>query len=146
MNDEDEMKLPDYLGVHVSRLLEKAPFTGWKVKRSVVKGLPAKEVHYVFAKNRVELICGEDERIQTIFLHAGADEGLSGIPFALGRQAVLQRFGPPSKSGAPYQDPFLGANGGWDRFTSPSMTLHIKYRVASDAIDTITLMRPDVVP
>lgn len=146
MNNEDEMKLANYLGEHVAKLLDSEPFAGWKVARSIENDLPAKEIRYVFTDRGVELLCGDDERIQTIFLTVGVDEDLSEMPFSMKRASVLERFGTPSKSGAAMRHPLMGPLGAWDRFTWPRMTLHIQYRLDSDSIDRITLMSPDAVP
>jgi len=127
-------------------LLQSEPFTAWTVTRSVEDDLPVIEIRYVFTDHGVELVCDEDERIRTIFVHSGADEALSGIPFTTGRREVLKRFGTPSKSGAPTHHPKLGKSGAWDRFAHPSMMIHVQYRPDSDSIAMITLMRPDAVP
>jgi hypothetical protein len=141
-----EMKLAKYLGVHVSRLLASEPFSGWPLRRSLEDDLPEKEVWYEFEDHGVQVICDEDESIRTIFLHAGVDESLSEISFALRRKEVLARFGAPSKSGAATRHPVLSESGAWDRFILGTMTIHVQYRVDSDEIDMITLMRPDAVP
>lgn len=140
------MKLASYLGEHVSKLLESGPFASWVVTRSMESDLPRKEIWYEFTDQGIEVICDEDERIRTIFLHNGVDEALTEIPFAYTRRQVLERFGVPAKSGQPTTHPILGTAGAWDRFSRPSMTLHIQYRSDSDSIDMITLVRPDAVP
>ena len=140
------MKLTEYLGEPSSRLLATQPFSDWAVTRSTEHDLPQPEVWYEFDARGVELICDEDERIRTIFVHAGADESLSGIPFKLRRKDVLERFGSPSKSGVATRHPVLGDSGAWDRFNLGVLTVHIQYRLDADAIDMITFMRPDAVP
>ena len=140
------MKLAKFLGVHSSKLLTSEPFSRWPVRRSVDDDLPRKEVRYEFDDHGVEMICDKDESIRTIFLHAGVDESLVDLPFTLRRWEVLDRFGPPSKSGAATRHPVLGQSGAWDRFTLGTMTIHFQYRVDSDEIDLVTVMRHDVVP
>ena len=140
------MKLAKYLGVHVSQLLASEPFSRWPVRRSMEADLPRKEVRYEFDGHYVEVMCDEDERIRTIFLHVGVDESLSDIPFGLRRKEVLDRFGASSKSGAARRHPVLGAYGPWDRFTCGAMTIHFQYRIDSDEIDMMTIMTSDALP
>ena len=140
------MKLANYLGELSSKLLQSEPFSKWTVTKSVSTDLPRVEVRYVFRHHGIEMICDEDERIRTIFVHGGADETLAEIPFDMDRHQVLERFGTPSNSGDPTDHPILGKSGAWDRFAGPSMTLHVQYRVDCDSIAMITLMRPDAVP
>ncbi|MEQ1737039.1 MAG: hypothetical protein ABL886_11630 [Rhodoglobus sp.] len=104
------------------------------------------EIWYEFVGAGVEVICDEDESIRTIFLHAGADVSLSELPFGCTREQVLERFGPPSKSGDGTQDPVLGASGAWDRFNVGPVTVHVQYRLKANGIQMITLMRSDRVP
>jgi hypothetical protein len=140
------MKLASHLGAHSSRLLSIEPFSQWSVSRSVENDLPKREVWYEFGGRGVEVICDEDELIRTIFLHAGVDASLSEIPFGSTRHEVLERFGPPSKSGPATRHPVLGDSGAWDRFPSGTTTVHIQYRLDANEIDLITLMHPDAVP
>jgi hypothetical protein len=140
------MSLADYLGAHVNELLAMPPFSGWDATRSTEEDLPEKEISYEFEGHGVEVVCDEAERIRTIFLHRGDGEALSGIPFSISRREALERFGVPSKSGAPSWIPALGDYGAWDRFTLPTASIHVEYRIDCDEIDMITLMRPDTVP
>jgi hypothetical protein len=140
------MKLVDYLGADVRELLAIAPFSGWKVTRSVEEDLPKKEVWYEFEGHGVEVICDEADRIQTIFLHRGDAEALCEVSFSLSRRGVVERYGSPSKSGNAVRIPVIGDRGAWDRFTFPKGTLHIQYRTDRDEIDMVTLMCPEAVP
>ena len=140
------MRLAAYLGAHVSDLLGIPPFSGWEVTRSTEADLPKIEVWYEFKGHGVEVICDEDERIRTIFLHRGDGEALSEVAFSLSRREVLERYGSPSKSGAPVQFPGLSDRGAWDRFTLPTASIHFQYLLDRDEIDMITLMRHDAVP
>ena len=116
--------LANYLGVDIEELLKIPPFLGWKVTRSVEQD-PKTEVWYEFEAHGVEVICDGADRIQTIFLHRGDGEALAGVPFALSRQDVLERFGVPARSGGAVRIPVLGDRGAWDRFTLPAGSLHI---------------------
>lgn len=140
------MKLGDYLGLHVSKLLSAEPFVLWSVRRSIEKDLPKREVWYEFDGHGVEVICDEDDNIRTIFLHSGVDDALWVIPFKLRRGEVVERFGAPSKSGVELRHPILGESGAWDRFIIGNLTIHVQYRLGSESIEMITLMRPDAVP
>lgn len=138
--------LAGYLGAHVSDLLALPPFSSWNVRRSTEDDLPEKEVWYVFEGHGFEVICGESERIETIFLCRGDGEALSDLPFAASRREVRARYGVPSQSGAPVRIPVLGDQGAWDLFSFPTVALHVQYRLDRDEIEMITLMRPDAVP
>jgi hypothetical protein len=140
------MRLSECLGTSVSDLLAAAPFSGWGFKRTVERDLPRTEVWYEFEGHHVDVTCDDGESVRTIFLHAGVDQSLSGIPFSMTRKEVLDRFGAPSASGAATQHPVLGAKGAWDRFSSGGITVHVQYRPDADQIDLITLMCPDAVP
>jgi hypothetical protein len=106
-------------------------------------------VGYVFVGCGLQITCDcEDERVRSLFVESEAHGGtdLSEVPFHLRRDEVLARFGLPSKSGKGFTDPILGDFGPWDRFQGPGYTVHFQYKVASDSIEKITLMRNDVVP
>jgi hypothetical protein len=141
-----DVRLTDYLGADVNELLRSPPFSGWEVTRSVERDLPKTEVWYEFEGHGVEVICDEADRIQTIFLHQGAGEALSDVPFSLSRREVLERYGSPSKSGGISRIPVLGDRGAWDRFALRGATIHFQYRLDRDEIDMITLMCPHVAP
>jgi hypothetical protein len=143
------MRMADYLGRKASCLLEAEPFKNWSVERSVDDDSDPPEVHYTFRNGGLELSCDrEDESVSSIFLereeHAGTV--LSDVPFNLGRDEVLARFGAPTKSGEQHSHPILGDYGPWDTFRLTEYTLHVQYTLDSDAIEMITLMRNDVVP
>ncbi len=139
-----------YIDKPASALLEKAPFKDWKMERSKFDfGDP--EIHYVFEGYGLELICGSDDKIETIFLgpdRIGKDSEvlLSEVPFSWTQKQVVDRFGTPSKSGGKSSHPTLGEYGGWDRFDKDGYTIHFEYWHDKDKIKRITLMRPDVVP
>lgn len=143
------MLLAKYLGQNASCLLEAEPFKNWPVKRRADDDSDPPEVRYVFVGCGLQFNCDrEDETINSVFLEAEAHAGtvLSEVPFYLRRDEVLARFGSPSKSGEGFSDPILGAFGAWDRFQGPAYTVHVEYKVTSDSIEKITLMRNDVVP
>lgn len=142
-----EPRLAAFLGRHIRELLAADPFAGWPMRRSLEEeGLPRKEVWYEFDGRGVEVICDEDERIRSIFLHRGGGEVVSDLSFALSRQRVLDHFGPAGCSGPVTRIPVLGDRGAWDRFIREDAVVHVQYRLDRDAIDQITLMRPDAVP
>ncbi|MFN3684672.1 MAG: hypothetical protein ACK41F_12185 [Fimbriimonadaceae bacterium] len=128
------MNLEIFLGASALDLLATVPFSGWAVERAVDRDLPRPEVRYVFRSHGLDLICHEDERIRSIFVHRGADEALTGVPFTLGRQQVLARFGRPEKSGARFKHPILGVKGAWDRFHRPTGLMHVQYQTERDEI------------
>ena len=143
------MKLASYLGQNASSLLEAEPFKNWTVERTVDDESDPPEVRYVFENCGFQFNCDrENESVNTLFLekeeHAGTV--LSEVPFSLGRDEVLSRFGSPSKSGEGFSHPVLGEFGDWDRFQRSDYTVHVQYCVDSDRIEKITLMRNDVAP
>jgi len=129
---KSSIELAEFLGTHLSDLLTISPFSGWKVTRSVEEDLPKKEIWYEFEGHGVEVICDEDDRIRTIFLHRRDGEALSGVAFSLSRREILDHFGGPSKSGSAVCIPALGDKGAWDRFNLPAGSIHIQYRLDRD--------------
>jgi hypothetical protein len=144
------MKLAEFLGKHVSSILQQSPFKYWPVDRFVENSLDEQIIQYIFNKHGLELQCNYKEEISVIFLYSedynGFDDSLFDIPFSSKRKQILEWFGMPSKSGERINDPILGEIGAWDRFTLAGFTLHFSYRIDSDEISRITLMKSDVVP
>jgi hypothetical protein len=137
--------LAKYLGLEIGELLVAMPFSSWHPVRSVEND-PRPEVWYEFEGHGVEVICDEDDRIRTVFLHRGDGESLVDVPFGMTRQQVRQRFGVPAASGAAVRIAGIGDLGPWDRFALAEGVLHIQYSARWDEIDMVTLMRPDAVP
>lgn len=144
------MKMTDFVGGPVSRLLGSEPFKNWPVERTVEADLEERVVEYVFDGHGFEVNCDGDDNVTVVFLYAqeygGFDHSLFEVPFSLTREEVLEHFGPPSKSGEKSVSPILGESGAWDHFSRPGVTIHVRYRPDADAISRITLMRSDVVP
>lgn len=142
--------LASYLGKPAPIMLADPPFVNWAVDRSMDGDLEEPLVDYVFPQNGMDLSCDGDERIRTIFLYADQlrcfDGSLIEISPSSTRLDILERFGPPSRNGVGFKDPILGEYGSWDRFTFADYTFHAEYRVGSNRIKMITLMRPDMVP
>jgi len=141
--------MSQFLGGPASSLLKAAPFTDWPVERSVDDDADPPLVGYIFEGCGLQLNCDrEDESVRSVFLEAEQHAGtlLSEVPFTSSREQVLSRFGTPSKSGERVSDPILGDFGPWDRFQGPDYTVHVQYRVESDGVEKITLMRNDVAP
>lgn len=145
MSERDEV-LVSFLGAPVGELLRSPPFSAWHVSRSTEEDLPKKEIWYEFEGHGVEVICDEEERIRTIFLHRGDGEALAGVPFTSNRRQVLDYYGIPTKSGEAVRIPVLGDRGAWDRFCRQGAVVHIQYLLDRDEIDMVTYMRPDYVP
>ncbi len=140
------LKLTDYLGAPVAKLMVQRPFSTWSYSRTIESDLASPEIRYVFDSQPFEIICDGSERISAIFLHQGANEQLSPVPMRSARHEVAERLGVPTKSGAALRDPILGHQGPWDRFESNSQTIHVQYQVDADEICLVTLIRPDMVP
>ena len=142
------MRMMEYLGRHVSSLLESEPFKNWPVKKSVEKDLEPSRLYYVFKGRGLDIECDNSQMVCAIFIRHEECNGfrLSEIPFALGREEILDRLGAPSKSGEKINDPILGKSGAWDRFAHTDGTIHVEYTIDGSEISMITLMRGDVVP
>jgi hypothetical protein len=142
--------LTNYLGSPASAVLRNEPFKNWIFEKSFENDLEEPLIDYVFAQNGVDLVCDRNDKVTTIFLYSDEarcfKESLQDLPFSSTRQEVVDRLGPPSKSGGGIKDPILGEYGAWDRFARPNYTIHVEYRVDADVIKKITLMRADVVP
>ena len=142
--------ITEFLGKHVSSILEREPFKNWPVERSVELDLEEPIIQYVFKGHALALRCDRDDKISVIFLradyHNNLDEELFKIPFFWARKQVLDHFGTPSKSGEKISDPILGEYGAWDRFELPTYTVHIEYRTDRDEIKRITVMSNEAVP
>lgn len=145
------MKLAAYLGMHVSKMLEREPFKGWTVERSTEEDLDELIIHYVFTGHGLELRCDSAETVSVIFMHSREyggfrEDSLLELPFSSTREQGLEHFGTPSKSGQGRSDSVLGKYGAWDRFARAGFAIHVEYRAEADCVDKITLMRGDVVP
>jgi hypothetical protein len=143
------VRLAKYLGQNASSVLDAEPFKNWPMERGVDDDSDPPEVRYVFVGCGLGFNCDrESEKVRCLFLEAETHAGaiISEVPFHLRRDEVLAHFGPPSKSGGPVSHPILGNFGPWDRFQGSEFTVHVQYKVGSDSIEKITLMRNDVAP
>ena len=141
--------MAEYLGRKASCLLAAEPFKNWPVERYVDNDSDPPFVGYTFKSCGLQFNCDcEDEIVNSLFLEVEEHDGtvLSEVPFNLGRVEVLAHYGTPSKSGERVSHPILGDFGPWDRFQWLEYTVHVQYKVDSDGIERITLMRNDVVP
>jgi hypothetical protein len=142
--------LRNYLGGPASAVLADPLFKHWSFEKFLETDLEKPLIDYVFAKDGLDFVCDEDDKVKSIFLYSDESrcfrEGLDDLPFSSTRQQVVQRFGPPSISGSRVTDPILGEYGAWDRFTLPGYTIHVEYRLDADLLKKVTLMRADVVP
>ena len=139
-----------WLGARAPVLLEGDPLRNWPVERTVEEDFDEELIEYVFTGRGLEMHCDEDESVNTVFLKsddsARFDQDLFDLRFSANRAQVVERLGPPSKSGEKQVDPVFGESGAWDRFDRPDHSLHVQYRTDADAVEMITLMRADVVP
>lgn len=142
------LKMTQYLGRHVSNLLQSDPFKNWVVERSVEEDLEEPIVDYVFKGRGLTVECDGSDTVCTVFVNREECDGfrLSEIPFTLSRKEVLDRLGVPARSGEKSHHPFLGEYGAWDRFAHADFTIHIQYTIDACGIKMITLMLNDVVP
>ena len=133
-----------------STLLADEPFGRWPLEKSFETDLEEPLIDYVFPQNGMDFVCGSDDRVQTIFLHADGSryfkDGVDDLPFSSGRRQVIDRLGSPTESGGNVSHPVLGDYGPWDRFARPGYVIHVQYRPDADEIGLITLTRSDVVP
>lgn len=142
--------LSKYLGKDASVLLADAPFNSWAVTRTFEADLEKPLIDYVFMQDGMDFVCDGENKLSSIFLYADQSrffrEGIEDLPFGSTRREVIERLGPPFRSGQPLSDPVLGDYGAWDRFIRSGYVLHVEYRRHEDAINRLTLMRADVVP
>jgi hypothetical protein len=142
--------LANYLGCPASSMLADVPFKDWAFEKSQWDDLEEPMISYVFPHNGLDFQCDGDDKVRTIFLYSDQYRHLDGnlldLSLSSNRLQVIERLGPPSKSGGRKNDPILGKYGPWDRFTKSGYTIHVEYRVDADRVRQITLMRPDVVP
>ena len=142
--------LERYLGGLASSMLADAPFNGWAFERSVETDLDKPRIDYVFHSNGLDLVCDGSEKIRTMFLYFDEDrffsENVADFSLSWSRQNVIDRLGKPLKSGGLLNDPILGEFGPWDRFSDKDCYIHIEYRLDSDVIKKVTLMRADTAP
>jgi hypothetical protein len=137
------MKIADCLGGNVSDFLAQRPFNDWPVERDDFAEIETSG--YIFNGHHLELNCDNGGRILTIFAERGFDEKFLDIPFTFGRPQVLQRFGQPTRSGAPE----VNARGEcvpWDLFRLPAHAVHVEYEASGGTIRRITFMELDQVP
>ena len=142
--------LANYLGREASNLLGDTPFRNWTFEKSFETDLEKLRIDYVFAQDGFDIVCDEEDKVDTIFLYSDQSrcfkEGVQDLPFTSSRQEVIARLGSPSKSGDRRSHPILGERGAWDRFARSGYVIHVEYRLDADFINKITLMRADVVP
>jgi len=102
----------------------------------------------------IGFIASFDGRVSTIFFYSEgvdqyrefASELPEGITFRDSRSSVQVRLGKPDASGGGTVIQFLGKAPKWDRFDRQHYTLHIQYTDAEEAINLVSLIRPDSVP
>lgn len=145
------MAMTEFLGKHISKMLDLDPFKSWSVKRSIEHDLEERRIHYVFENHGLEVQCDGKDHVQTIFMysekHGGFDESLLDFSLASSREQVLAHLGTPSRSGERINDPILGECGAWDRFdyTEPNLSAHFEYRLDGQGISKFTLIWGEVV-
>jgi hypothetical protein len=141
-------QIAKYLESAASVLLSDPPFNSWSFERSVDPDLAL--VDYVSAKNGMDFVCGLDEKVSCIFIYFNESRSLSGaiqgLPLTSCRQDLIHLFGKPSKSGAAINDPIFGEYGAWDRFLKQGYCVHIQYRINTEQVSQVTIMREDMVP
>ena len=142
--------MKEFLGKHISEILEKPPFNKWSVERSIEDGLLDRKIEYIFEENGLEIHCDEDDEINIIFLFSEEYEGFKEELFELSLSKtslqVRDYYGNPSKSGEKCTNSFFGDMGAWDRFDKEGYSLHFEYSFDSENINKVTLMSSSVVP
>ncbi len=142
--------LSECLGKPIEQLFSQVPFRNWPAERSLEQTEDEASIYYEFPDQGVDIRCDEDELVRTVFLHVDRLPPLEliglEIDASLTRQQVLERFGPPSKSGNRVDLPPLGKCGAWDRFSRSTWSLHFQYHYEVETIRLVTLMCQTVVP
>jgi len=139
-----------YLGKDSSVILSSNPFINWECEKTRESDLEAVQFDYVFPNDGVDFVSDEEDKVSSIFLYSDESrifsEGVEDLKMTSSRKEVRVLFGVPSNSGDGLSDPLLGEFGAWDRFSQEGFAIHIEYRLNSDVISKVTLMRDDVVP
>ena len=140
--------IANYLGKDSDTILSDVPFKNWKYKKTIENGLKQPQFDYVFTDARMDFVSDFQDKISSIFLYY--DESRTFCvdvkDLILNRNGIIELFGSPSKCGDGLDDPVLGVYGAWNRFSRSGYAIHVEYRVNSNTVDKITLMRADVVP
>ncbi len=143
-------KLASYLGKEASIVLADDPFKDWTFKRTLENDLDQPLIDYVFARDGMDFVCDEGDRLRSFFLYSDKSrrfsEPVEDLPLTSSRQEVIARLGSPTKSGGRISDPILGEYGPWDRFSRSGYAVHVEYRIDVAIINKVTVMRADVVP
>jgi hypothetical protein len=138
------LKIAEFLGSKVSDFLAQRPFSEWRVEQEDFVEIETSG--YIFNEHHLELSCNSDGRIQSIFAERGFDENFLDIPFTFERPQVLERFGQPTRSGAPKVDDAKRESVPWDLFLLPTHAVHIEYESDGGTVRRITFMELDQVP
>ncbi|EAS64857.1 hypothetical protein L4D04_21515 [Photobacterium angustum] len=142
--------IASYLGKNSSAILSEHPFKNWKYEKSTENDLENTQFDYVFPDDGMDFVTDEQDKVSSIYLYFDGyrnfGEDLKDLELNSRRNEVIVLFGSPSKSGDAISDSVLGEYGAWDRFSRAGFAIHIEYRVGSETINKVTLMRADVVP
>ena len=139
-----------YLDKDSSVILSSQPFINWKYEKTRESDLETIQFDYVFPNDGMDLVSDEQDKVSCIFIYTDESrrfsESVEDLKMTSSRKEVRALFGAPSNSGDGLTDPLLGEYGAWDRFSQKGFAIHVEYRVNSDVISKVTLMRDDVVP
>ena len=133
------MNLTAFLGKRAQDLLTEFPFREHTPRRTLVRDAARPEVHYEFEDLCVDLVCDEDDQIDAIFVHPGADPRLAIVQIGSSRTEAIEVLGVPSASGPPLSHPVLGEYGGWDVFAIGEATIHLQYEAETARVALVTL-------
>ncbi|GAA2523629.1 hypothetical protein Ahu01nite_056230 [Winogradskya humida] len=102
----------------------------------------------------VELAADAHGLVTTVVLHFQPADGFTPfqgtLPAGAGsvprRSRMIPMLGRPDETGAPYRDRFDSANGPWDRWHLPDLTLHAQYAPDAETLERLTLALPAHLP
>ncbi len=66
----NDYKIPEYLGKHISIMLEETPFKNWPVEKYIEDDLEEKRTYYTFKEHGFEVSCDPNDKISVIFLYS----------------------------------------------------------------------------
>jgi hypothetical protein len=105
---------------------------------------PDTQAYAAHPEGEFETVFNSGRVVDTVFVYRQSPllEGI--ISFSASRNDVLNHFGKPSASSEDKVHKYLGAQGAWDRFDYPELSLHFQYVVGGGPLKLVTVMTREV--
>ena len=116
------------------------------------------ETEYWFSDKRggIEVRCDNEHLIKVIFLHSGRRKReaskaysyplIEGLSINSLREDVRAALGKPTLEGAARRVHLLGEYGAYDRYDYADWSIHFRYTLSTEQMETVTIMSKDWVP